>query len=73
MFRPTKQEAYVWKRLKQDHGATVDLDATASIRRERIRIAICDYGLRDQVCLMNRAGEQMTYGETYHAMYGEQL
>lgn len=61
------------KRLKQDHGATVDLDATASIRRERIRIAICDYGLRDQVCLTNRAGEQMTYGQVFREMYGTGL
>jgi hypothetical protein len=73
LFTPTKQEAYVSKRLKEDHGATVDLDATSSVRRDRIRLAICDYELHDQVCLTNRAGEQMTYGEVFNEMYGEPL
>ena len=73
LFTPTRQEAYVAERLKKDHGLTVDLNATASIRKGRIRSAIQDSELQNEVCVSKRSGKQMTYSETYLAMYGEPL
>src|SRR5688572_15510387 len=70
LFTANKQEAYVAERLKV-RNVPIDLDATASIRKGRIRIAICDHELQREVCLTNRAGEPMTYAEVYAAMYGE--
>lgn len=72
LFMPTKQETHVAERLGK-RGVPVDLDATASIRRGRIRIAIRDYDLDNEVCLTNRAGEPMTYREVFFAMYCEAL
>lgn len=72
MFRPTKQETYVAKRLTA-RKVPVDLDATTSIRKGRIRIAICDYELQTEVCLTNRSGDPMTYAEVFREMYGERL
>ncbi len=72
LFRPTKQEAYVAERLKE-RNVPIDLDATESIRKGRIRIAICDYELQAEVCLTNRAGEPMTYREVFFSMYCEAL
>jgi len=71
LFMPTKQEAYVAEQLKKEHNLTVDLDATASIRKGRIRIAICDSALQREMCLTNRAGEPMTYADVFWTMYGE--
>lgn len=72
LFTPTKQESYVAERMKE-RDVPIDLDATTSIRRERIRIAIRDYDLSEEVCLTNRAGEPMTYAEVFSAMYGAAL
>lgn len=72
LFTPTKQEAYVAERMRE-RNVPIDLDATASIRRERIRLTIRDYGLDDEECLTNRAGEPMTYREVFFAMYCEAL
>ena len=72
LFTPTKQEAYVAERLKKDHGLTVDLNATASIRKGRIRIAIADYELQEQVCFTKK-GKPMTYSQAFIAMYGTEL